>query len=248
MTSLRPTTDIPQSGRFEMPTASVTVIEDNADLNGILVNALKGAGFSATGYTSVEGYEAAKAPTPQIFLLDLNLPGEDGLSFARRIRATRPETGIVMLTARDEMDQRRHGYDSGADIYLTKPSSVDEILGAMTALNRRLPQGTQAAPAAPQSLTLNRRKLEITGPAGPVSIGVDEAEFLYHCATGPEGRVSLDQIRAYLREGETSSKVALELKVVRIRKRLANAGIEGRSIASVRNFGYQLLVPIHLVG
>lgn len=231
-----------------MTTISVAVIEDNADLNGILVNALQGAGYAATGHLSVEAFEARKGEAPQIFLLDLNLPGEDGLSFARRLRATHPDIGIIMLTARDEMDQRRHGYNCGADIYLTKPSSVDEILGAMTAITRRLPLGSRAPATTSEGLLLNRRKLELTGPAGAVSLGVDEAEFLHHCATGPEGRVSLDEIRAYLRDGETLSKVALELKVVRIRKKLAAAGIEGRSVASVRNFGYQLLVPIRLIG
>lgn len=230
-----------------MPTLSVAVIEDNAVQNGILVNALQGAGFAAVGFDSVESYEAANTPAPQIFLLDLNLPGEDGLSFARRLRVARPEAGIVMLTARDEMQQRRLGYDSGADIYLTKPSSLDEIIGALTALGRRLPQTMSTATEAPQSLTLDRRKLELSGPSGPVSVSVDEAEFLCQCALGPQGCISLDQFRAFLREGETLSKVALELRVVRIRKKLATAGIKGRSIASVRNFGYQLLVPIRRV-
>ncbi len=230
------------------PRHSVAVIEDNADLNGILVNALRAAGFDASGHPSVEAFETQGSAAPHIFLLDLNLPGEDGLSFARRLRATRPDTGIIMLTARDEMDQRRHGYDSGADIYLTKPSSVDEILGALNALGRRLPAGLPPRDEAPPApLLLNRRKLELTGPAGAVSLGVDEAEFLHHCATGPEGRISIDEIRAFLRDGDALSKVAIELKVVRIRKKLAAAGIEGRCIASVRNFGYQLLVPIRPV-
>ncbi|MBC2836903.1 response regulator transcription factor [Paragemmobacter straminiformis] len=234
---------------MNLPRASVAIIEDNSDLNGLLVNALRTAGFDASGHTSVEGFEAHDGPAPLIFLLDLNLPGEDGLSFARRLRADRPQSGIIMLTARDEMDQRRRGYDSGADIYLTKPSSVDEILGALNALSRRLPLGAAQQGAADDAdLVLNRRRLELSGPSGTVSLGADEAEFLTHCATAPEGRVSLDQIRGFLRDGETLSKVAIELKVVRIRKKLASAGLGGRCIVSVRNFGYQLLVPLRLTG
>lgn len=228
---------------------SVAIIEDNADLNGLLVNALRTAGFDASGHASVEAFEAASGPAPLIFLLDLNLPGEDGLSFARRLRVSSPDSGIIMLTARDEMDQRRHGYDSGADIYLTKPSSVDEILGALNALTRRLPLGAASRDrAAPAALSLNRRRLELTGPSAIVSLGADESEFLSHCAAGPEGRVSLDQIRTFLRDGDALSKVAIELKVVRIRKKLAAAGIEGRCIVSLRNFGYQLLVPLQITG
>lgn len=231
------------------PRPSVAIIEDNTDLNGLLVNALRAAGFDASGHASVEAYEAAPSPAPLIFLLDLNLPGEDGLSFARRLRASRKDTGIIMLTAREEMDQRRHGYDSGADIYLTKPSSVDEILGALNALTRRLPLGAGAGDRVPaDELVLNRRRLELSGPSGTVLLGADEAEFLTRCASGPEGRVSLEQIRNALRDGESLSKVAIELKVVRIRKKLAAAGLEGRCIVSVRNFGYQLLVPLRLIG
>lgn len=224
---------------------SIVVIEDNDDLNGILVNALRSAGFAARGAPSVEAFEADSAALPQIFLLDLNLPGEDGLSFARRLRASRPDTGIIMLTARDEMGQRSHGYDSGADIYLTKPSSIEEILGALRALVRRLPGKPSAGDGADApALTLHHRKLDLVGPAGHVSLGVDEAEFLRICATDPEGRITFEQMRAFLRDGSALSKVALELKVVRIRKKIAAAGIEGRAVVSVRNVGYQLVVPI----
>ncbi len=228
-------------------THSIAVIEDNTDLNGILVHAIRSSGFVCDGFASVEAF-ARSGQTPQIFLLDLNLPGEDGLSFARRLRSCRPAVGIVMLTARTEMEQRKHGYDSGADVYLTKPSSVDEILGALNALARRMT--AQAMPAESvemeQILVLSPRKLLLEGPAGSVSVNAGEAALLARCAADPEGRISLDAFNDLTPDGAHLSKVAIELKIVRLRKKLAAVGFDGRSISSVRNFGYQMLVPIRV--
>lgn len=224
----------------------IAVIEDNTDLNGILVNALRSAGYETTGHASVEEFEESRQ-TPQIFLLDLNLPGEDGLSFARRLKRERPEAGIVMLTAREQMEQRKHGYDSGADIYLTKPGSIDEILGAIGALARRIQASGTASDPAQEVMVLSPRRLELSGPAGSVSVSASEAAVLAHCAADPEGRISIESFNDILPEGgDPLSKVAIELKIVRLRKKLAIVGFDGRSISSVRNFGYQVLVPIRL--
>ncbi len=249
------------------PRPLIAVIEDNTDLNGIIVNAIRSAGYAAIGHASVECFEQGGVPLadpgtepPHIFLLDLNLPGEDGLSFARRLRKSRPGVGIVMLTARNEMDQRRDGYDSGADIYLTKPSSVDEILGALGALTRRIgattprdeqgggPMGRFAAAADPAEtvLLLSPRKLELSGPNGSVAISATEAALLAHCAANPDGRISIESFADLMPEAGAISKVAIELKIVRLRKKLVAAGFDGRNIGSVRNYGYQLLVPIRV--
>ena len=227
----------------------IAVIEDNLDLNGILVHALQSAGYAASGYGSVEAFEMS-GEMPDVFLLDLNLPGEDGLSFARRLRTLQPDVGIMMLTARTEMEQRKDGYDSGADIYLTKPSSIDEILGALGALARRVGATGQhvVAHAEPEVLILSPRKLELAGPTGSVAVTAGEAAVLARCAEDPQGRISLDAFHELMPEGPALSKVAIEIKIVRLRKKLAAIGIEGRGISAVRNFGYQLLVPIRISG
>lgn len=226
---------------------SIAVIEDNADLNAALVDAIRAAGFKADGFPSIEAFEAT-GTKPQIFLLDLNLPGEDGLGFARRLRAARPSAGIVMLTARNANDQRRNGYESGADIYLTKPSSVDEIIGALTALGRRIspPPLPVADMASDHLLRLSPRKLELSGPSGTVALSAGETALLAHCARDADKRVAFDAFKRIVPDGANLSKVAIELKIVRLRKKLVAAGIDGRSISSVRNYGYQLLVPIRV--
>ena len=106
----------------------IIVIEDNADLNELLVEELVAEGFEATGHLSVEACTEA-ASQADLYLLDMNLPGESGLSFAARLRASRPEVGIVVLTVRTGSEIRTNSYDSGADIYLQKPCESAEIIG-----------------------------------------------------------------------------------------------------------------------
>lgn len=96
-------------------------------------------------------------------VLDLNLPGESGLDVARRLRATYPTLGIVMLTGRKEPADRLSGYVSGADVYLTKPASGEELLAVLASLQRRL----RPQPSAAWQLDLQRRT--ITSPGGASS-------------------------------------------------------------------------------
>lgn len=227
------------SGPFD-----VCVIEDNADLNSLLVQTLAASGYTAYGVASVEAFERLLLERkPDLFVLDLNLPGEDGTSFALRLRQSRPDVGIIMLTARNDMDERRKGYETGADIYLTKPSSVDELLGAVRALARRIASAAHApAPSETSGISLNHRKLELSGPQGRVRLSAEEADILAAAAGNSDGRISIEEIRAALNRGDDLSKSAIEIKIVRLRKKISEAGIAERAIASVRNQGYHLTV------
>lgn len=216
------------------------VVEDQDELNELLVSTIRSEGYVSRGVRSVEDYELLDGPAlPDIFIVDLNLPGEDGLSFAGRIRQKHPEVGIIMLTARSELQHRAQGYENGADIYLTKPSTKDELLGALNALSRRIRPSVPPAPAA--DVVLNLRRLSLTGPMAAVNLSSEEADLLKLALDCPGGRISFDDIRSVLNRGEDVSKAALEIKIVRLRKKIAETGLAGRSIASVRNYGYQTL-------
>lgn len=216
------------------------VVEDQDELNELLVSTIRSEGYVSRGVRSVEDYELLDGPAlPDIFIVDLNLPGEDGLSFAGRIRQKHPEVGIIMLTARSELQHRAQGYENGADIYLTKPSNKDELLGALNALSRRIRPSVPPAPAT--DVVLNLRRLSLTGPMAAVNLSSEEADLLKLALDCPGGRVSFDAIRSVLNRGEDVSKAALEIKIVRLRKKIAETGLAGRSIASVRNYGYQTL-------
>lgn len=216
------------------------VVEDQDELNELLVSTIRSEGYMSRGVRSVEDYELLDGPAlPDIFIVDLNLPGEDGLSFAGRIRQKHPEVGIIMLTARSELQHRAQGYENGADIYLTKPSTKDELLGALNALSRRIRPSVPPVPAT--DVVLNLRRLSLTGPMAAVNLSSEEADLLKLARDCPGGRISFDDIRSVLNRGEDVSKAALEIKIVRLRKKIAETGLAGRSIASVRNYGYQTL-------
>ncbi len=118
---------------------NILVIEDHDPLREVTIFALTEMGHKVRGIGSAEALNAElEISVPHILILDLNLPGEDGLSLAGRLRRMHPTIGIVMVTARNELTDKISGYESGADIYLTKPTSLEELAAAVNALSRRI--------------------------------------------------------------------------------------------------------------
>jgi DNA-binding response OmpR family regulator len=231
---------------------NLVIVEDNGALRESLVDVLSAEDHHVVAFESAEVFLAnCRIASVDILLLDLNLPGEDGMSLARRLRADWPELGIIMLTARGAPTDRSDGYESGADIYLTKPSSAPELTASIRALARRLSKEARGAvtlsaePEAP--LVLNRKTMTLTGPVGAQALTSSETDLLEAFITAPDNRLDLDSI---LRLGPTTvpvSKAALGVKIVRLRKKLTAAGAEGQSLNVVRNWGYQLSVMITLI-
>ncbi|MGA1728205.1 MAG: response regulator transcription factor, partial [Burkholderiaceae bacterium] len=107
------------------PTLSLNIVlvEDHDLLRTVTESVLKEAGHNILALGCAEEVdEALSGMNPDLYILDLNLPGEDGISLARRIRRSHPRVGIIMTTVRSEVTDRLDGYESGADIYLPKPT------------------------------------------------------------------------------------------------------------------------------
>ena len=121
------------------PLMNIIIVEDHDALREVTVMSLQEMGHTVRGVSCAEALDAElQRCVPHILLLDLNLPGEDGVSIANRVRRMHPEIGIIMVTARKELHDRITGYQSGADIYLTKPTALGEIAVAIEALSRRI--------------------------------------------------------------------------------------------------------------
>ena len=119
---------------------NITVIEDHDALRAVTMEALRQQGHDVQGIDCAEALDDEVAGFhAQIFVIDINLPGEDGLSLARRIRKGNPSAGIIMASGRVHVDDRIAGYDSGADVYLPKPVAVEELLAAVTAIPLGIP-------------------------------------------------------------------------------------------------------------
>ncbi len=223
---------------------NIIIVEDHRDLRESLSDVMAADGHNAKAFDSAEAlWRAGSLDATDIIILDLNLPGEDGISVARRVREDHPDIGIVMLTARGTPEERRTGYDSGADIYLTKPSSAAELSSSVHALARRL---SRSQPE-PKRLVLDRIAMTLSGPDGAVALTAAEVQLLAAFAGGSDNRLETAQIvRMVGRSGEVS-KATIEVRIVRLRKKLVAAGASGQAINAVRHVGYQLTQRIHIL-
>jgi len=117
----------------------IVLVEDHDHLRRVTAEVLRERGHQVVALASAEEVDdSITLFKPDLYILDLNLPGEDGLSLSRRIRATQPRVGIIMTTVRREIQHRLGGYESGADLYLPKPIDVDELSMAVGSLGRRV--------------------------------------------------------------------------------------------------------------
>lgn len=180
-----------------------------------------------------------------LYIIDINLPGEDGISLAQRIRRSQPNVGIVIISARMSVEDRIGGYRSGANIYLTKPLSLEELRAVVEGIVQRL----QAAEASRASMVmLSPMKMLLTGSAGTTRLTQPEILLLTALSRAPQRELEHWQVATHLGTGEEISKENLEVKLGRLRKKLVSCGAEAPAIQSLRGIGYRLTVPIEILG
>jgi len=222
-------------------TATVLVVEDEPQIQELVAVNLEHSGHKVVRAASVEEAEAAiRSALPDVLVLDWMLPGESGLSFARRLRSderTR-ELPILMLTARAMEQDKLSGLEAGADDYLTKPFSPKELAARIKAvLRRRAPQLSGDAVEA-EGLRLDPTTKKVR--AGERRLELSPAEFrLLHFLMTHPGRV---YTRAQLLDLVWGDHVFIEERTVdvhirRLRKALEPSGHD-RLIDTVRGSGY----------
>ncbi len=222
----------------------IIIVEDNRALRESLIDVLAEKGHDVEACDSGEAlWSRGDMDAVDILILDLNLPGEDGISVARRARAEHPSVGIVMLTARGEPNERRIGYESGADIYLTKPSSGPELTSSVEALARRL----NRRKPEPKTLILDCATMTLSGPTERIALSAAEVELLAEFARAPSNRLEISRIASLIGGDAGVSKAAIEVRIVRLRKKMIAAGAPGQPINVVRSHGYQMSIRLELV-
>lgn len=228
-----------------MATASLNIVlvEDHDALREVTSAVLREAGHRVTALSCAEDLGELAGGAVDLFILDLNLPGEDGISLARRLRQSFPLGGIIMTTARSAGQDQALGYASGADIYLVKPLAPDTLLAAISALQRRLQPETALA-----GLRLVRRQLSLSGTEGAVAVQESEANLLSAFVRAPGQRLETWQLAEILGgSDQKSSKSSIEVRITRLRKKLRDCGAEADCIRALRGVGYQLCVPLVIV-
>jgi DNA-binding response OmpR family regulator len=231
---------------------NIVVVEDHDDLRELTCLALSHRGHQVIGLSCAEELEDEAGGGPvDVFVIDLNLPGEDGISLTKRLRHVYPLVGIVMLTARSQSKDKVLGYDSGADLYMTKPVNFEELCAAIQSFARRRQVVAPMASAAQEDTglqPLRLSKLLLSGPGGDVRLSAAEADMLTAFARAPAGRLETWQLAQILDlDMSNLNKASLEVRIVRLRKKLQDVGTEGVVIESIRNVGYQLCVSLQII-
>ena len=236
---------------------NILVVEEHDLLRQVTVDLLEREGHRVTGVESAEAVDDEGGQMPvDLLIVDLNLPGEDGLSLARRFRAAHPHAGVIIVTARTAVGDRVSGYESGADLYLGKPVEPRELQAAVAAIGRRLGERRAGEAAGePAALVLESTRLRLRGraeagevEAPEVELTAAEAAVLTGLARAAGQRLESWQILALLGEDTSStSKGALEVRMVRLRKKLQQASADPTCLRAIRGWGYQLCTPIRVV-
>jgi two-component system, OmpR family, alkaline phosphatase synthesis response regulator PhoP len=222
-----------------MPAQTILVVEDEPRIAAIAADYLRHAGYAVTVATDgAQAIEQAKA-CPDLIVLDLGLPGIDGIDVTRRLRRE-SAVPIIMVTARVEEADRLLGLETGADDYLTKPFSPRELVARVKAVLRRASIGPSTARLELGDLLLDTERLVITRGGRPIDLTATEFQLVATMARQP-GRVFtraqlLDAVRGDT--GEAFDR-AIDAHVKNVRRKLESDTRNPRYILTVYGVGYK---------
>src|SRR6195256_1239348 len=217
----------------------VLIVEDDRRLAGSLRRSLIESRMAVDlAHNGEDGLEAARTTSYDVIVLDLMLPLIDGLEVTRRLREQKVETPILMLTARDGVDDRVAGLEAGADDYLVKPFALREVVARLRALTRRhvpnrkaqLRAGNLLLDTAAQTLTVDDRAVELTAK----EFAILEYFLLNQGRLLTRSQI-LENAWDYDFEG---GRNLIEVYIGRLRKKLIEAGA-GDPFVTVRGSGYR---------
>lgn len=154
---------------------TVMVVEDHDALRHATLKILQQAGFEAVGVSCAEDLDDQhEARLYDGYVIDLNLPGEDGLSLAMRLHKAHPRANIVMTTARTHLNDRIKGYEAGATIYMPKPVDPEELVAALRSLMTR----SKLADHIANGLQIDPRQQLLAGTTGRCKLAASEVRVL----------------------------------------------------------------------
>lgn len=224
---------------------NILIVEDYDVLRNAMVRSLTRAGHRVLGVGMAEDVdEVPMGCLPDLYIIDLNLPGEDGLRLVRRIRSSAPHTKIVLVTARTSVVDKVAGYAAGADIYLPKPVAPEELEAIAQSLSER----TRTHEAARlNKLLLWSRKLTLEGPQqATLLLTPAEVNVLGALARAPNQSLEHWQVAEHLGVDIAVSKDSQEVRMGRLRKKLLACGADAPGIKAIRGYGYRLLCDIEV--
>jgi DNA-binding response OmpR family regulator len=226
----------------------ILLVEDDPTISDLLAYNLRRAGYEVlqeqNGRT---GLETALAQSIDLVLMDLMLPGLDGITASKEIIRRKPSLPIIMLTARGDKETVLQGFESGADDYITKPFDLEVLLARIQARLRRTPAGMSLPTGGPGGGTMSTGNLELDGNAhairtqhGEVALNPKEYDLLELMLSRPGHLFPREEIveRVWHHRYLSSSR-SLDVHVRRLRAKLEQVQSEA-TLQTVRGVGYRL--------
>jgi DNA-binding response OmpR family regulator len=224
----------------EIMMAHILLVEDEIKLARFIELELSSEGYQVSvAHDGMSGLSLARESEPDLAILDWMLPGLTGVELCRRLRATGSKVPVILLTARDEVTDRITGLDAGADDYVVKPFSIEELLARIRAHLRRT-QESEEDVLQFEDLSLNRRTREIRRGQRSIELTAKEFDLLEYLLSHPRQVFTRDQILenvwGYDFLGDSN---IIEVYVRYLRLKLEEQS-EKRLIHTVRGVGYAL--------
>jgi DNA-binding response OmpR family regulator len=221
----------------------ILVVEDERQLAGHVARALTRRGHTvATEHDGAAGLQTALAHPVDLIVLDLNLPELDGLSVLARLRQEASTARVLILTARGEVEHRVKGLQAGADDYLAKPFSMDELVARAEALGRRTSTPAETDLLAVADLRLDVRHRKVARSGKTIALSPREFDVLQVLMQEPGRPFSRTELceRVWQRDHEYDTRT-VEIFITRLRKKV-DSGFTPALIHTLRGVGYTLSV------
>lgn len=231
----------------------LVLVEDDDEIRQLVSAMLTREGFQVTALPRGEELlPTLRSTGAPLVILDLMLPGVDGLTLCRQVRSHLPDVAILMLTAKSDDIDRIIGLEMGADDYLTKPFNPRELLARVRAILRRASRPAEAG--TPRLLScagflVNLAARAVSRAGEDVALTSLEFDLLASFVAAPQAVLSRDQLSLATR-GHPADPLdrGIDMAVSRLRRKLTAEGAPESLIRTVRNAGYMLTVPVEAVG
>lgn len=192
-------------------------------------------------YDGNDGFDLASTEEYDVIVLDLLLPGMDGIQICRQLRAKNIHTPILILTAKGQVQDKVEGLDSGADDYLTKPFSFEELLARIRALSRR-PKNTLKSELSIEDLTLDTKTYQVKRAGKLIRLSGKEFSLLEYLMRHPSQILSKDTIINHVWDYDDDVLPnTVEVNIRNLRKKIDLPFNKGKAlIQTIRGFGYKI--------
>lgn len=218
----------------------VLIVEDEHKIANSIKQGLEQEKYTVdVAYDGESGLDLAIAEDYDLLILDIMLPGVDGIEITRRLRSNKNHTPILMLTARGQISDKVSGLDTGADDYMTKPFSFAELLARVRALSRR-PKVSRSTILKVEDLTLDTTTFEVRRHKKHIQLSQKEYALLEYLMHNPNKIISKDQIIHHVWDYDADVLPnSVEVYIKHLRNKI-DKGFSEPLIHTVRGFGYRL--------